>query len=33
MTQCFKDPKRFQEHIPRHKILNFANEGTLCSHT
>ena len=26
IIQCIKDPKRFEERIPRHKILNFANE-------
>ena len=24
--ECIKDSKRFKERIPRHKILNFANE-------
>ena len=31
IIQCIKDPKRFKERIPRHKILNFANEGALYS--
>ena len=31
IIQCIKDPKRFEERIPRHKILNFANEGASYS--
>ena len=31
IIQCIKDPKRFEECIPRHKILNFANEGASYS--
>ena len=27
IIQCIKDPKRFEERITSHKILNFANEG------
>ena len=31
VIQCIKDPKGFEERIPRHKILNFANEGASFS--
>ena len=31
IIQCIKDPKRFEERIPRHKILSFANEGASYS--
>ena len=27
IIQCIKDPKRFEERIRGHKLLNFANEG------
>ena len=31
IIQCITDPKRFEERIPRHKILNFASEGASYS--
>ena len=31
IIQCIKDPKRFEERMHRHKILNFANEGASYS--
>ena len=31
IIKCIKDPKRFEERIPRHNILNFANEGASYS--
>ena len=31
IIQCIKDPKRFEERIPRHKILSFANGGASYS--
>ena len=29
--QCIKDPERFEERKPRHKNLNFSNEGASYS--
>ena len=31
IIQCVKDPKCFEKRIPRHKILNFVNEGASYS--